>query len=341
MKRVLFSLIALSAVAVSAQTEVAQTGTPAVLNVKGKSIKVFLQRLDGESITFQPFKSPKDMTVPASKIASIKFVPKYDAEATVTAFNNGDYDTVLATLEPLMKDFAQYMPIENNMQDAFVKMVDSYRGKGDFANLKKYASILLGNANKVLDDKAKVSLALAAIAENNFPEAEKIASELDSEAAKLYLKATAQREQGQAKEAILTVNEIIFEHGNDMDWLPQSELLNAYLYLEMTGTNSVITTNSAMNTARQVKNMYGGSNVAADARKFWAGLGGEAIENAEIEARAAKAAAEEAKEKEWEEADRARRKAEAEARKKAKAEKKAADTAAENTDVTKTETESE
>ena len=90
-----------------------------------------------------------------------------------------------------------------------------------------------------------------------------------SEAAKLYLLACVQRVQNEPKKAIQTVTSIIAEHGNDVEWLAPSELLSAQIYLDMAMTNS------AVNTARQVMNMYAGTYVSGDAARFYNRLGGD------------------------------------------------------------------
>ena len=79
---------------------------------------------------------------------------------------------------------------------------------------------------------------------------------------KLYLQACIERARGNPKAAFLLVNQIISEHANDLRWMPQSELLNVHLYMD-TGL-----TNSAIQTARQVKNIYRNSNIAVDARNL-------------------------------------------------------------------------
>jgi len=134
------------------------------------------------------------------------------------------------------------------------------------------------------------------------------------------------------------VTTIIADHANDREWMPATELLSAYLYLDMTGTNSVITTNSVINTARQVKNIYAGSQVAGEARKLWVSLGGEAIEAEEIARKAELAAATKKAKEERAAAREAERKAKQEARAIAKAQEAAA--ASTNLNTT-TNTESE
>jgi tetratricopeptide (TPR) repeat protein len=323
MKRILICLMVLSAVIVTAQEQDYQSGTPATLEAaNGKKAKVFLQRLEGDNLTFQPFKSPTDMTVPASKIKSLEFYPKYDEAAVNDLFNSGDFAGVLNILEPVMPDYFQYMAIDNNMLQPFVLMYSCYRFTGDFENAEIYANKLLECSDETLQLKGKVGLALVAIQKGQLGDAEKLRLEVaeKSDAAGLFLRASIERAEGEPKTAIQTVTTIIEDHANDLEWLPSSELLTAYCYLDMVGTNSVITTNSALNTARQVKNMYSGTAVAVDATKLWVSLGGAEIAAAE----AVEKAEREAARKEAEE----RRAAEKKARKEAEAAAKAAKAAA-------------
>ncbi len=92
--------------------------------------------------------------------------------------------------------------------------------------------------------------------------AETFRSEVESEAAGLYLQACIERAKGETRLAIWTLCGVIADYGNDLDWMPPSELLAARLYLDDGMTNS------AANTARQVESIYGGSNVASEAQKF-------------------------------------------------------------------------
>jgi hypothetical protein len=356
MKRILLGLVALSATVAIAQDTPVQTGTPSRLEAaNGKKASVYLQRLEGGNLTFQAPKSTKNMTVPLNKIKSLGFSmskeefdfyreqnvisaekiteifkkPDLDRGAKLEEmfavileniagiYNQGDYAGFISAIEPLMRERTQYMAIENNLDDFFIMLMESHRKLGDFSNVRECAATLSASPDPDKVEKAKSTLALVAITENDIATAETIRGELSSKAAALYLKALIEQAQGNSKQAIQTVSVIIAEHGNDLEWMPQSELLNAHLYLEMTGTNSVITTNSAMNTARQVKNMYAGSNVAADAKKFWASLGGEKIEAEEMAEKAKLAAAKK-------EAEIARAAA-AEAARKERAEKRAAE----------------
>ena len=323
MKRVFLSLIALSAMVVTAQDKVVQSGTPALLETaNGKKLKVMLQNLTDNKLTFQLVKSMKDMAVPADKIKHLQFFPKYNEEAVNAAFVGGDFRGALDIMEPLMGEYIEYMSIDNNMRKSFVLVYNCYRFSGDYDNAAAYAEKLVACSDEDLVLKGKAGLALVAIARGDLAGAEKIRAEVAeiSEVAGLYLKAAIARANEEPKVAIQIVTTMIEDHANDIEWLPTSELLTAYCYLDMTGTNSIISTNSALNTARQVKNMYAGSAVAVDAEKLWTSLGGEAMEAAAAAERAELAA----RKKEIEE----KRAAEAKAKREAKAAERAAKKAA-------------
>jgi len=359
MKYISTILALFAAASVFAQENPEPTGTPALLvTANGKQARVNLESMADGNLTFAA--GSRSMTVPSDKIASLKFSmtkPEFDffrEEGIISdeeiagiynredldraqkleeifktclgniekLYNAADYAATIAAVEPLMKDRGQFMAIENNLDDYYIMLMESYRSAGDLAQAKARATVLLQSEDNEKVVLAKACLALIAIATDDFATAESLAAELDSEAAKLYLQACLLRAKDEPKAAFETVTTIIAEHGNDMEWLPRTELMSAYLYLDMAGTNSVITTNSAVTTARQVKNMYAGSKVAGDSKKLWASLGGEALEAKE---KAAKAAVAAAKAKQAAEA-KARREAEREAKRlaKAKAEAEAA-----------------
>jgi len=266
MKRLLISLAALATVcAAQGQKQKAepQPGTPAVLEaINGKKARVFLQRMENAKLVFQPYKSTREISVEATKVKRLEFILKYDAEGVSQAFIAGDYAGVVATLEPLLKSYAPYMVVENNLRDAFAMLMKAYRENGDLPKARKAAGLLLQSGDPALVQRGQVVMALAAIAEGDFATAEKIQSEVPSEAAGLYLKASLEQAKGDPKTAIKTVVGIIAEHGNDMDWLPPAELLCARLYLDMGMTNS------AAHTARQVENIYAGTHISADAHRL-------------------------------------------------------------------------
>lgn len=292
MNRVLLSVWMLTAIGAVAQEQAVQSGVPARLEaINGKQARVFLQHLKDGKLTFQAYKSDKDISVDATKIKSLTFFPKYDAEAVTADFNAGNYAGVISTLDPLLEPFWEYMLVDNTLRDAFCMLMDAHLKTGDFPKVLKAAALLQASGAPNLMQRGQVNTALAALAGGDFKTAEKIRNEVESEAAGLYLQASIERKNDQPKAAIKTVSIVIADHANVVEWLGPSELLCANLYMDMLGSIPGITTNSARNTARQVKNMYGGTPVAADARKLWVSLGGEAVEAAAEKEKADRAAA--------------------------------------------------
>ena len=379
MKRIWISLVVLAAMGAVAAEKVVQPGVPALLEaVTGKKARVFLQSLEEGNLTFQPYNSTREMTVPAAKVKSLGFslnkeeLEHFRERGTIsndeiseifgrenlgraekleliskTIFGNiasaicrGEYTEVVAAIEPLMVDRSQYMVIENNLRDTFCMLMDVNRKLGEYDKVRRAANILIEADDPKMVQRGHVNLALVAIDGGDLPVAEGIRSEITSEAAGLYLQACIEQAQQRPEDGIKTIRRNILDHANDVEWLGPSELLCAYLYLDMAGvSNSVISTNSALNTARQVKNMYGGTPVAADAEKLWESLGGPANQAAEeMEAAEREIARKAAKEKRA--AERKKRKAEAKAKKAAKAAAQAGSEAGTNVTTT-TEMESE
>ena len=75
----------------------------------------------------------------------------------------------------------------------------------------------------------------------------------------LYMQAVAEREAGQAKQAIQTVAQVITLHTGESAWLAKSEILAAELYLELGMLDA------ADVTARQVQALHEGSPSAEKA----------------------------------------------------------------------------
>ena len=242
---------------------------------------------------------------------------------------------MLVTLVPLLEPYWDYMVVENNLRASFGMLLNAYRETGEFSRLQEGAALLMASGDPALMQRGQVFLALAAIAAGDLQTAGQIRSEVSSEAAGLYLQACIEQAEQRPKDAIKTISLNILDHANDVEWLGPSELLCAHLYLDMVGSNSVITTNSALNTARQVKNIYAGTYVSANAKKLWTNLGGPEIEAAEEQLKVDRAKAKkEAAEKR--EAEKKKREAE----EKAKQEAEAASPAGTNVTTT-TEMESE
>ena len=373
-KRLLLPTAVLLIAGYSAAQETKPAGTAAQLTVAtGKTISVRLLKMEDNKVTFKA--GSKEMTVPANKISSFNFALNkeefefFTGQKIITDeqvkeifghselskreklgmifeqilqnieddFNQGNYTKVISSISPFMTERAPYMQVENNLQNTFVILIDSYRALGDFSKVRSLTAPLLESNDAHLVLKAQVNNAQAAIAAGDFQTAEKIHGEIENEVAALYLEALIKRAQGDPKAAIQIVTTIISEHANNVEWTAPSELLSAYLYMDMISTNGVgLSTNSVINTARQVKNIYGGTAVAADARKLWASLGGEAIEAKEQALKAKQK--QQREEREAKEAELAAAQAAQEAAAKAAAEAAAATN---HVDVTTSEIESE
>lgn len=309
MKRILLGLWVFASAGAMAAEE--QSGVPARLEaINGKQARVFLQRLEDGNVTFQAYKSSRDITVEATKIKSLTFYLKYDDAVVKESFNSGDYAAVIATLDPLLEPYWEYMVVDNTLRDAFCMLMDAHRKIGKFPTVLKAAALLMASGDPDLMERGRINTALAALAGGDLETAEKVRTEMTSEAAGLYLQASIERAKHQPKAAIQTVSVIIAEHANAVDWLGPSELLCAYLYMDMVGNSPGITTNSARTTARQVKNIYAGSSEAADAEKLWASLGGREIEAVAAKEKADREAAEKIAWEKREAEEKAKREAE-------------------------------
>lgn len=274
MKRLLLSLVVLSATASSGLA--VQIGTPAEIEVSnGKKVKGFLQSLENNILTFQPNRSTRDYPAPVDKIKSLMFFPKYDAAAVEQSFNAAAYSEVITTLGPVMKPYWEYMSISNNLQTTFGMLMKAHLVEGDLDQVQSAADVLMGSHLPNLVVQGQVYAALVALSNtttnglvttNGLATAEKLHAEVDSEVAGLYLQACIEQAKGEPRKAIWTLCGVISDHGNDMDWMPASELLIANLYLDDGMTNS------AANCARQVASIYGGSDMASDAEKLRASL---------------------------------------------------------------------
>lgn len=289
MKR-LFNILATSLVVVSlAQGQAPeQSGVPAKMEiVTGKTVPVFLQSLVDGELVFQIYKRTKNIPLrDLTKITRFDFMNEFDREGVTRLFNAGDYQGVvnqmMTDLKPSLDEYWPYMSVENNFQNEFCSLLTAYFELGDMDKAEMAASILSTSSNQDVRAKGVVAMIKVALAKGNIEDAEKVLESFDSEVGTLYLKACVERARGNPKAAFLLVNEVISEHPNDLRWMPESEFLNVHLYMD------IGLTNSAIQTARQVKVIYGNSNIAADAQKLQTHL-----EEAQAAAEAAATAREE------------------------------------------------
>jgi hypothetical protein len=277
MKWKIMSLAGCIAVAVTAAEEPVQPGTAAVIEAaNGKKAPVFLQQLEGDRLTFQPYKVPRNRTVPVEAVKSLAFYPpEYDAEAVQQLVDRAAYEEVLSVLVPLMEPYEEYMAIENNLRELYSIMMESHFQTGDFENARREAAVMIATGEPLLVQRGQVHYALIALTQGDVETAMKLRDEIEGEAAGLYVQACIERENEKIKDAFKTISNILLYHGNDVEWMGRSELLSAHLYMDYMATNSVITTNSPMLTARQTMIIYRGTSVSAEAEKLWKSLGGE------------------------------------------------------------------
>jgi len=239
-----------------------QSGIPAVMTANEKSIRVFLQSQNDGIVTFEPYRSTRAVTVPASKVDRLEFNVEFDTQRVKQLFASGDYPAVVELVEPVVKEFEPYMLVANNLQDAFVLMMESYRYVGNWFRVRECAEQLKNSSIPELAVKGKVYNVLALLHDGNPAGARELLDSIDLPQARLYTEACILRAEKEFDRAFNVVDQIILEHANDVDWMAPTEYLNAQLYLD------VGLTNSAVNTARQVKNIYSGTSYAADAEKF-------------------------------------------------------------------------
>ncbi len=267
MKKVLLTFCALISLSVMVSAQ-EQSGIPAKITaVNGKEFPVFLQRIDGENIVFQLYKSTENKSVPVRLISEITFVGRYDVDGAEQLFATGDYmgmiNKLKAEMKPSLDEHWQYMVIENNLQDLFTMLMKAYLRLDNVAKASEAAEILLQNGSASVKGQAESIAILSALGQDRIADAQEMLEQIASEPGKLYLGACVERAKGNPVEAIKQIVKLISEHGNNLNWMPQAELLNAHLYMDMGLTNSAIA------TARQVKNIYANSDVGNDAARLF------------------------------------------------------------------------
>lgn len=235
---------------------------PAVLERKdGRALRVFLQNYTNGYLIVRLDKASADTQMKAEDVNQLLFSPvKYDENEVQQHFNQADYASVIAALEPVAAPYRNYVFVSNNLETVFCLLMNAHLEKGNFSRARDWADRLLANGNPVVQLAAQAGRALAALGENDQPAAEAMLSKIQQPAAKLYIQACIERSKKQPKAAIQTAVKLIAQYPNDMDWLPRTELLCAELY------NEIGLTNSAVATARQTEKLYAGTNIEKEAQ---------------------------------------------------------------------------
>ncbi len=271
-----------------------QTGVPAKIKaVNGKEFPAYLQGINGGNITFNLHGRSKVQAVPAKLIAELNFVSPLDADGVNQLFVSGDYQAMIDKMDrelmPSLQDYWQYMGIANNLQNVFVDLMNAYLWMGNIPKARESAEVMLKNGDAAVKAAALGVAVNAFLSEDNLEKAQSLLEQVDSEPGRLYLQACIHRANGEPQEAIKLVDDVIANYANDLAWMPQSELLDAYLYMDLGLTNS------AINTARQVESIYTDTGISGIAKKLQSELH-ESVKRAEAAAEAKKA--EEAAERE-------------------------------------------
>lgn len=243
---------------------VAQAGeeAPAILGRKdGRELRVFLQKFDPAALIVRLDNAAADSRIGMEDVVWLQFnCPEFDENKVQQQFNNAGYKEVIATLEPCTAPYRGYVSITNNLETMFCLLMNAYLEVGDYAQARDLSTRLMANKNPDVLASAQVGRILAAIGEKDVKTAEGIMEKIQDPAAKLYAQACVARAKNQPKVAIQSAVKLIAEYSNNMDWMPQTELLCAELYNEMGMTNSAVA------TARQVQKFYAGMNVEKEAQ---------------------------------------------------------------------------
>jgi hypothetical protein len=263
-----------------------QSGVPAKMTVvTGKTVPVFLQSLSEGRLVFQIYKRQKDIPLnDVTKVTRFEFINQFDSAGVNEMFKAADYqgvvDKMSAELKPTLDEYWQFMVVDNNFQNEFCYLLAAYMELGAVDVAGKAARIMMQSSNPDVRAKGTTAAVKIALESGNIEDAEALVSSFESEVGKLYLNALIEQAKENPRGAFKLVNQIISDHANDLRWMPQAEFLNVHLYLD------IGLTNSAIQTARQVRNIYNNSNLAADAQKLQIILE-EAQLAAEIAAKAA------------------------------------------------------
>ena len=260
MKRTLFLLVA--GCALLGMSATAADGPMAVLYKKdGRAWRVTLIQNGGEQLTIRLEKGSASIQTPVDEIERLKMDhPDYDLASAEDLYNRAEYAAVIKALEPVAAPAAEYMGIQNNLQDAFLLLTRAYYEHGDTEKARAAAARLCQSRDETLKLFGRVYAALTAVQAGDLQAAETARQQIDDPAAALYVQAFLERAQGKPVQAIQTAVQLIAKYPNDMDWMPRTELLCAELYEEM----GMIP--SAEATARQTAKFYAGMHVAPEAQ---------------------------------------------------------------------------
>ena len=251
-----------------------QSGLPAKMTImNGNTADVFLQRVEGGNLVFQANRSTRDLSGPIDKIYYLQFLSKLDGELLVNLYSSADYAGMIQNIDQGLNsktdEYWQFMSINNNYKKVFLMLMESYFEVGNYEQAAAAgAGFAQNEEDDVAADKGRAMLIRLALMQDQIEEAEKRLEEVVTPSAKLYLTACIQQKKGEYKESIWSVSDLLEQYANDLDWVPQAELLNAVSYRLLADDEVVPYMDSAISTARQVKNIHVDSSCAGEAKQL-------------------------------------------------------------------------
>jgi hypothetical protein len=254
-------------------TNAQQSGLPAKMSIKGgNTVDVFLQRVEDGNIIFQLNRSTKDEPGPIDRIVYLKFLSALDGEELVRLYSTADYDGMIRNinrgLNSKTDDYWQFMRVNNNYKTVFLMLMEAYFKVGDYERAAAAGTGFAQNEDEIAADKGRAMLIHLALMQEELESAEKMLEEVVSPAAKLYLTACVQQKKGEYKASIWSVADLLEQYANDLDWVPQAELLNAVSYRLWSDDAVEPYMDSAIFTARQVKNIHVDSSCSGEAEQL-------------------------------------------------------------------------
>ncbi|MBN2685117.1 MAG: hypothetical protein JXR40_07545 [Pontiellaceae bacterium] len=272
MRRVV-SIVLLLSVLVS-WSHAQQSGLPAKMTVQGgNTVDVFLQGIEGGNVVFQLNRSTRNQSGPIERILYLQFLSTLDGEALINLYSSADYAGMIQSVDRGLNsktdDYWQFMSINNNYKKVFLMLMEAYFKVGDYEQAAAAgAGFAQNEEDSAAADKGRAMLIQLALMQEQIEEAEQQLETVVSPAAKLYLTACIQQKKGEYKASIWSVADLLKKYANDLDWVPQAELLNAVSYRLWTDDEVEPYMDSAISTARQVKNIHVDSSSAGEAEKL-------------------------------------------------------------------------
>lgn len=246
----------------------APKGAPAILERNdGRAWRVMLQRIEKGQVVVRLENASGERLFKVEDIKRLQLShAPLDLKAAQASFDSADYGKTIQLLEPVTAPYRPFVAISNNLEDEFILLLRAYERNGNASQAVDLAQQLSVSPNPKVGDVARVMTALGAIRQNDLVKAEEIRAGLNESPAGLYIQASIERARGEPQKAIQTAIRLIADHGNDMDWMPRTELLCAALY------NDMGMEDSAASTARQTAAFYKGTGIGKEAERFLAEL---------------------------------------------------------------------